>query len=164
MVEIEYTSITLRFDAWSLLLLLSAGVLFIRSGRRGRSARPAESEPTAAGAFVAPAAGSRLSRDARFEVELTDVPVGYRVWLAVERDGRYWPQEPDIPWFVERWSGPLPGVARGETFSLSLWLVLPCEHLRIRNWLVRPDDARHSGMSAMPGLRLAAVGGLWMPN
>jgi hypothetical protein len=124
-----------------------------------RRAKAAEQGP--AGKIISPAWGDRVGQDISVRVELADIPEGYYVWLAVEAGGWFWPQGPDIPRHVERWQGALRAKAGQQAVGLSLWLVPPCCHLRLRDWCARSARESCTGLTDLPGaVRLDAVRGL----
>ena len=79
-------------------------------------------------------------------------------YLAVETEGLIWPKEPPVtPKAGGRWTATVHTEGCPDTFSISLWAVLPSGARHIHIWLDngrRTDD--YPGLTVLPGARRLA--------
>ncbi len=94
------------------------------------------SQTSSNGEIRLPAIGAkRLPRPYPTRVLLSGIPDGHHVWLAVERDGQFWPKEPSAPPRAREWETVVhEGGPANKEFALSLWLVTPEVDEAIRVW------------------------------
>jgi hypothetical protein len=91
------------------------------------------------GKILIPKNGGSVERHFLVSGELSDIPRGYQIWLAVEKENLIWPKEPMISPNDHRWSRMIKenSLPLGESFSLSLLCVSPKGQTMIEKWFAQ---------------------------
>lgn len=107
--------------------------------------------PAATGRIVSPRENDKVGKFVKVKGELSGIPTGHSVWLAVKIGLLLWPKDEISP-SEGTWKATFDGGGgQGKEFGLALIMVGPDGERKIRKWFENGPEAGYPGLARIKG-------------